>query len=49
MTILLHKPYMMNVTTKKERGSRIPQNSPRGLWITPYDSERHVITYRVRQ
>ena len=32
MTILIHKPYLVKVTTKGEGGSKIP----RGLWMTPY-------------
>ena len=35
MTILLHKPYLVKVTTKGERGLKYPKNWPRGLWMTP--------------
>ena len=33
MTILLHKPYLVKVTTKGV--SKIPKIWPRGLWMTP--------------
>ena len=35
MTILLHKPYLVKVTTKGEGGQKYPKIWPRGLWMTP--------------
>ena len=34
MTILLQKPFLINVTTKGEGGQKYPKFWPRGLWMT---------------
>ena len=34
MTILFHKSYLVNVTTKGEGDQKYPKFGPRGLWMT---------------
>ena len=38
MSILLHKPYLVKVTTKGGGDQKYLKIWPRGLWIAPYEN-----------